>query len=130
MATWSGLEYLSPGRITLLRLVACALDLVQVLDAIPARNGRRMKFRFGINSGPAVAGIIGTSKYPYDVWGDAVNVASRMESTGEAGRIQVSETTFAAVGEQFECVARGMIPGKDKADMRTWFIAERRTPRS
>jgi adenylate cyclase len=103
-------------------LVACALELIQVLDEIAPRNGRRMNFRFGINSGPAVAGIIGTSKFHYDVWGDAVNVASRMESTGEAGRIHLSEATYEAVEQRFDCVERGVISIKGKGEMRTFFV--------
>jgi class 3 adenylate cyclase len=109
-----------------LALVACALDLIGTLDGIAPRNGRRMSFRFGINSGPAVAGIIGTPKFHYDVWGDAVNVASRMESTGEAGRIHLSEATFEAVGERFDCIPRGTIEVKGKGQMRTWFVEGRR----
>ena len=64
------------------------------LEALPPRYGQRVAFRIGVNSGPLVAGDIGRAKFQYDLWGDTVNVASRMESTGVAGRVQVSDDTY------------------------------------
>lgn len=107
-------------------LVACALDLIQASANIPARNGQRLEFRFGINSGPVVAGIVGTSKFHYDLWGDAVNVASRMESTGEVGKVHISQSTFDLVEADFTCISRGVIPVKGKGEMQTWFVEGRR----
>ncbi|MDA0797552.1 MAG: adenylate/guanylate cyclase domain-containing protein [Chloroflexi bacterium] len=107
-------------------LVACALDLIQASANIPARNGQRLEFRFGINSGPVVAGIVGTSKFHYDLWGDAVNVASRMESTGEVGKVHISQSTFDLVEADFTCTSRGVIPVKGKGEMQTWFVEGRR----
>ena len=72
---------------------ALALDMIAGLEALPPRHGRRITFRLGINSGPVVAGVIGRAKFQYDLWGDTVNVASRMESSGEGGRVQVSDAT-------------------------------------
>jgi class 3 adenylate cyclase len=81
-----------------------------------------MEFRFGINSGPVVAGVIGKSKFHYDLWGDTVNVASRMESTGEANRIHVSDHSYQLVRETIPCTSRGELDIKGKGLMHTWFV--------
>jgi class 3 adenylate cyclase len=89
-------------------------------------GGRRLKMRIGIASGPVMAGIIGTQKFSYDLWGDTVNVASRMESAGVPGRIQVTDDTRHLVEDQFECEERGMVAVKGKGQLRTWFLNGRR----
>jgi len=104
-----------------------ALDLQRGLEGIPARGGKNMAFRVGINSGPLVAGVIGKVKYQYDLWGDTVNLASRMESHGEAGKVHVSASTYALIKENFDCVSRGYIPIKGKGEMETWYIVDRRS---
>lgn len=83
-----------------------------------------LKIRVGIHSGPIVAGVIGKRKFTYDVWGDTVNTASRMESSGEPGRVNVSETTFKLVSPHFRCEARGMVDAKGKGAMAMYFVAE------
>lgn len=103
-------------------LVACALELIQASEQVSARNGLRLDFRFGINSGPVVAGVVGTSTFHYDLWGDAVNVASRMESTGEVGKVHISQSTFDLVEAEFTCAPRGAIEVKGKGEMQTWFV--------
>ena len=86
-------------------------------------RGHRIELRIGISSGPVVAGVIGTHKFSYDLWGSTVNTASRMESTGVPGRIQVSEATRALIVDRFHCEPRGVIAVKGLPDMETWFLA-------
>jgi class 3 adenylate cyclase len=69
-----------------------------------------------------VAGVVGTSTFHYDLWGDAVNVASRMESTGEVGKVHISQSTFDLVEAEFTCAPRGAIEVKGKGEMQTWFV--------
>jgi guanylate cyclase len=103
-----------------------ALDLVRQLEEMPARQGNRLAFRVGINSGPLVAGVIGRLKFQYDLWGDTVNVASRMESHGEPGKVHISEATYELLKDDFECVRRGVVPIKGKGEMETWFVVGRK----
>lgn len=81
-----------------------------------------LEVRIGINSGPAVAGVIGTTKFHYDLWGDAVNISARMESHGIPGRIQIGEATYDLVRDEFVCEPRGWIDVKGKGPMQTWFL--------
>jgi guanylate cyclase len=80
------------------------------------------QLRIGINSGPVVAGVIGKRKFLYDLWGDAVNVASRMESGGTPGRIQVTRRTFELLEGEFELEPRGTIEVKGIGEMETWYL--------
>ncbi len=89
-------------------------------------QGRRLQFRMGINSGPVVAGIIGRHKFSYDLWGDSVNTASRMESLGTVGQIQITEDTLRLVEDQFVCESRGVIEIKGKGPMPVWYLIGRR----
>jgi adenylate cyclase len=81
--------------------------------------------RVGINQGPAVAGIVGSNKFQFDIWGDTVNVASRMEMAGEPGRVNVSEAIFKELGgdPDFTFEARGEIPVKGRGDMEMYFVS-------
>lgn len=103
-----------------------ALDMVRGLEELPARKGKRIAFRVGINSGPLVAGVIGQSKFHYDLWGDTVNIASRMESHGEVGKVHISGATYELLKDDFECVPRGTIPIKGKGEMETWYVVARK----
>jgi adenylate cyclase len=85
-------------------------------------GGRTLEFRIGINSGPAVAGVIGARKFIYDLWGDVVNTASRMESLGQRGTIQITRATYELVHQDFACEPRGTISVKGKGDMETWHV--------
>jgi guanylate cyclase len=99
-----------------------ALDLIRQLGEMPARHGQHLNFRIGINSGPLVAGVIGRSKFQYDLWGDTVNVASRMESHGVAGKVQVTRATYELLKDDFDCIGRGEVQIKGKGNMETWFV--------
>jgi class 3 adenylate cyclase len=82
------------------------------------------EIRIGIHTGPVVAGIVGVKKYSYDIWGDTVNTASRMESSGEPGKINVSGTTHALIRDQFKCTYRGMIEARNKGSIDMYFVEE------
>jgi len=88
-------------------------------------GGRRLAFRIGINSGPVVAGVIGRRKFIYDLWGETVNMASRMESHGTSGVIQITRNTFDLVSEHFDCQARGPIEVKGVGQVETWYVTGR-----
>jgi class 3 adenylate cyclase len=87
-----------------------------------APHGRPMRMRIGIHSGPVIAGVIGTDKFAYDLWGDTVNTASRMESHGVEGAIQVTETTYQRLQPCYEFEERGVVEIKGKGVMRTYFL--------
>jgi len=107
------------------KMVQAALEIVEFVEkAKEARKEGKTRFdiRIGINSGPLVAGVVGTNKFAYDIWGDTVNVAARMETNSEAGKINISEHTYALVREQFDCEFRGEIPAKNKGKLKMYYI--------
>ena len=103
-----------------------------MLEYVAERNrtGRRcLDFRIGINSGAVIGGVIGRRKFVFDIWGDPVNTAARMESHGEPGKIQITEATYELLKDRFVCEPRGTIEVKGKGPMRTWWlIGERNRP--
>jgi len=103
-------------------LARMALDMSRHMQSRPPYAGHTIDFRIGINSGPAVAGVIGRKKFQYDLWGDTVNTASRMESHGTGGRIQITRDTYELIKEEFICERRGMVMVKGKGEMETWYL--------
>ncbi|WP_432473955.1 adenylate/guanylate cyclase domain-containing protein [Amphritea sp. HPY] len=99
-----------------------ALDMLVAIEEFNCRHGTHLSIRIGVNSGPVVAGVIGTRKFIYDVWGEAVNVAARMESHGLKNRIQVTESTYDNLKSQFEFEDRGLLEIKGKGKMHTYFL--------
>ena len=107
------------------RAAHMALDMIDSVARFNERSGYRLRLRIGINTGAVVAGVIGTRKFIYDLWGDAVNIASRMESCGVAGRVQVTEVTRRRLGEPFLFEERGNIAAKGTGKLHTWFLVGR-----
>ncbi len=103
-----------------------ALRMQQALAELATKIAEPVELRIGIHTGPVVAGVIGKKKFIYDVWGDTVNTASRMESHGIPGGIQVSEATYEAAKHAFEFEPRGVIQVKGKGEMKTWLLVGRR----
>jgi adenylate cyclase len=107
------------------RAAHMALDMLEAIDRFNARTGHALQVRIGINSGAGVAGVIGKRKFIYDLWGDAVNIASRMESHGVAGRVQVTQATRQRLSRVFRLEERGTIELKGSGPMNTWFLTGR-----
>ena len=104
------------------RAAHMSLDILAAMQDFNASSQHSLNIRIGISSGAAVAGIIGKSKFLYDLWGDVVNTASRMESHGMTGRIQMSDATRQALIKPFVLEHRGVIDVKGKGEMNTWFL--------
>ena len=107
-------------------LAALALDIADTVAGLTDSRGRAVPLRIGLASGPVVAGVVGSQRFFYDVWGDAVNVASRMESTVAVGRIQVPQPVYERLRECFVFEERGEVDVKGKGVMRTWYLVGRR----
>jgi len=107
-------------------LVLMALDMLEAMRSSDDVGHLGLELRVGINSGPVVAGVIGRKRFLYDLWGDAVNTASRMESHGTSGRIQITRATYELLADEFECEPRGTIMVKGKGEMEAWYVLGRR----
>ena len=103
-------------------LIAMALEMREYVNRHKI-CGHKLGFRIGLNSGPVVAGVIGRKKFIYDLWGDAVNTASRMESHGQEGIIQITRATYELVKDDYVCEPQGTVNVKGKGEMEVWYVS-------
>jgi len=108
-----------------LKIIQAAFEIVEFVEKAKISNKNKLTtfdIRIGINTGPVVAGVVGTKKFSYDIWGDTVNVASRMETASETGKINISENTFNLINGDFKCTYRGSIKVKNRGFLKMYFI--------
>jgi class 3 adenylate cyclase len=110
--------------------VNAALDMMEFMNGFNTikkiQNLPAFELRIGINTGPVVAGVVGITKFAYDIWGDTVNLASRLEHKSEPGKINISEATWSLIKDDFDCNFRGKIAVKSKGEIDMYFV-ERKT---
>lgn len=109
--------------------IKAATEMLNFLDQRAKTAKIQWKMRVGIHSGALVAGVVGTKKFTYDVWGDTVNTASRMESNGEPGKINISQTTFNLVKNKYRCQHRGKVVAKGKGEIDMYFVLDEIEPK-
>ena len=116
----------SPNNTHAVDAVKAALEIRKFIEEGKADKIAQGKpffeIRIGIHTGPVVAGIVGVKKFAYDIWGDTVNTASRMESSGEAGKVNISGSTYELVKDKFNCTYRGKVEAKSKGMVDMYFV--------
>jgi class 3 adenylate cyclase/predicted metal-dependent HD superfamily phosphohydrolase len=110
-------------------VVSAALEIQKFAKRMQEKGDGAFDVRIGINSGPVVAGIVGIKKFAYDIWGDTVNIAARMETTSVIGGINISKATYELVKDKFKCIPRGKIDAKGKGEMEMYFVVPDNTDR-
>jgi adenylate cyclase len=106
-----------------IKITKAAIEMQEIVKETNDKSEFKCRMRVGINSGPCVAGIVGIKKYTYDVWGDTVNLAKRLETHCEPGRINISRATYDLVKDHFECEYRGGIEAKGKGEIDMYFVS-------
>ena len=110
------------GKGGAVEVVRLALEMIEVVSKLPAQKQTRLQLRIGIHEGPVVAGVIGRRKFIYDLWGDTVNTAARMESHGVPSRVQITESVAQKLGNDFHLESRGTIEVKGKGAMNAYLV--------
>jgi adenylate cyclase len=105
-----------------IRCVRAAKKMIDFLNRRNETSAIKWKIRIGIHSGPIAAGVVGKKKFAYDIFGDTINTASRIETAGEEGKINVSAYTYDLIKDQFPCEYRGKISAKGKGDLDMYFV--------
>lgn len=104
------------------KVISAALEMINYLNERNKNSEVNWQLRAGINTGPVVAGIVGSDKFTYDIWGDAVNIASRMENSSDAGKINISGSTYELIKDYFNCEYRGKLSVKGKGEVDMYFV--------
>lgn len=107
-----------------LQVVSAAKEMLSAVQKRNEAGGIHFEFRIGIHSGPIVAGVVGIKKFAYDIWGDTVNLAARMQQNGEPGKVNISEATYGLVKDKFNCEYRGEIEAKNKGKLKMYFVEQ------
>ncbi len=110
------------NRTNAVDVVLVAMEMLRFVDQLRTEAMNDWQIRIGIHTGPVIAGVVGSKKLTYDIWGDTVNIASRMESSGKEGHINITEATYIYIEDFFECIHRGKIPVKYKGELDMYFV--------